>query len=113
MQVALRDLVPANDPIKRRKERSVKTEIAYNGTGFNNKIDIRGLRYREALEILNEYIEKALLSSQNQVVITHGKGEGALKKAVIETLDNFPPGIERSHPPDEQGGDGVTVLRFL
>ncbi len=113
MQVALRDLVPASDPIKRRKERSVKTEISYNGTGFNNKIDIRGLRYREALEILNEYIEKALLSSQNQVVITHGKGEGALKKAVIETLDNFPPGIERSHPPDEQGGDGVTVLRFL
>lgn len=113
MEVNLRDLVPARDPIEQRRETSVKTEISFSGSGFNSKLDIRGLRYREATDLLSDYLEKAILANQDQVRIIHGKGEGALKKALLETLKNFPPNIQRIQPPEEEGGEGVSVLRFL
>lgn len=113
MEANLRDLVPSRDPIEQRKEISVKTEISYSGSGFNSRLDIRGLRYREAVDLLNDYLEKAILANQDQVRITHGKGEGALKKALLETLKNFPPNIQRIDPTEEDGGEGVSILRFL
>lgn len=112
MEVHFRDLIPAKEPIEQRKETSVHTEIIYKGTGFNNKLDIRGLRYREATDLLKEYLEKALIASTPKVTITHGKGEGALRKALLETLKDFPATIQVHHPPEEEGGLGQTILTF-
>nr|MBS0038396.1 endonuclease MutS2 [Saprospiraceae bacterium] len=110
MEVSTADLIPVNTPIDKKKEKSVSTDVDYTGAGFNPRLDIRGLRYREAVDLLSDYFEKALLSNQSRLEITHGKGGGALRKALIQTLKDFPANISMTHPPEEEGGMGKSIL---
>ena len=46
------------------------------------------------------------------VEIVHGRGTGALRKAVHELLRTFP-GVASYHTaPEDQGGDGMTQVLF-
>lgn len=110
MQVHLRELVPAKEPVETKKETSVKTDVSYTGSSFNSKLDIRGLRYKEATELLNDYFEKALLANQGRLEIIHGKGEGALRKAMIQSVRDFPTKIRIEEQQDEEGNAGMSVL---
>jgi DNA mismatch repair protein MutS2 len=73
-------------------------------------LDIRGMRAGEALNLLDEFLSKALLANLQFTTIIHGKGTGALRQAVKEYLDNHH--SIRSYRPGriEEGGDGVTVV---
>lgn len=74
------------------------------------EIDLRGMRVEEALDELERYLDRALLSPRGEVRIIHGHGTGALKKAVRQWLGGcqwiagFRPGVEG------EGGDGVTTV---
>ncbi|TVQ49909.1 MAG: endonuclease MutS2 [Saprospirales bacterium] len=110
MQVHLRELVPAKEPVETQKEASVKKDISYSGSGFNSNLDIRGLRYKEATDLLNGYFEKALLADQGRLEIIHGKGEGALRKALIQSVKEFPAKIRIEEQQDEEGNTGMSIL---
>lgn len=77
--------------------------------GFDNTCDVRGQRYEDAQERVADFVADALGRDQDVVVILHGHGGGALKKAVRELLARL--GTVKKHraglPPE--GGDGVTV----
>lgn len=69
-----------------------------------------GKRADEALNLLDQFIDDALLAGLSPVRIVHGKGTGALRKATHESLsrdrrvETFRLGGEG------EGGDGVTVV---
>ena len=44
--------------------------------------------------------------------IVHGRGTGALRKAVHELLRTFPGVASYSLAPEDQGGDGMTQVLF-
>jgi len=92
--------------------RSVSTDTAQQPGGqFDTLLDIRGMRVKDVRSILERFLDSALLSGVSYVQIVHGKGTGALKKIVEEKLKEYPvAGID--NPEDEQGGSGVTVVRF-
>ena len=50
------------------------------------ELDIRGLETLEAESVVSNYIDAAVMSKLNTVTIIHGKGTGALRKAVHEWL---------------------------
>jgi DNA mismatch repair protein MutS2 len=52
------------------------------------------------------------MHGQGTVRIVHGKGTGALRKAIREQLDSNP--LVQSHATEkrELGGDGVTVVKL-
>jgi DNA mismatch repair protein MutS2 len=77
------------------------------------KLDLRGMRAVEAKDKLLKYLDDVLLSNLNQVEIVHGKGTGALREVVIETLDGYSGGIQnyRLGKPKE-GGSGVTIVEL-
>ena len=73
-------------------------------------LDLRGLRRDEALERLEQYLEDASLVGMPEARIVHGKGTGAIRQAVRETLrrSQF---VARYQPePDASGGDGATQV---
>ncbi len=75
-------------------------------------LDLRGKRADLALTELEQFLDRALLSGVDGVDIIHGRGTGALRKAVHELLRTFP-GVDSFHTASEdQGGDGMTQVRF-
>ncbi len=105
----LRYLERADDPMPLRKERSVLSDVA-GVASFSNKLDVRGMRYEEVLNTTQAFVDQALMSNASQLRIVHGKGSGALKRAVRQKLKEYNQDFSLSTPPREQGGEGVTIV---
>ena len=76
------------------------------------RLDLRGKRADLALMELEHFLDRALLAGPDGVEILHGRGTGALRKAVHQFLRNYPGMASYATAPDEQGGDGVTLVSF-
>ncbi|MGA2193164.1 MAG: endonuclease MutS2 [Nitrospirota bacterium] len=77
-----------------------------------SEINLIGLRVEEAALLLDKYLDRCLLNGMRQVRIIHGRGTGALKKAVHEALNSHRGVKSFRHADFEQGGDAVTVAEF-
>ena len=50
------------------------------------ELDIRGMITDEAIPVLERYLDSAAMANLNSVIIIHGKGTGALRQAVHDSL---------------------------
>ena len=77
-----------------------------------SELDLRGMDSVEAICVLDRYLDEAMRSNISPVRIIHGKGTGALRSAVHQSLrknkfvKNFRLGIYG------EGEDGVTIVEF-
>lgn len=76
------------------------------------RLDLRGKRADLALSELSQYLDKALLSGREGAEIVHGRGTGVLRKEVHAFLRTFPGIASFALAPEDQGGDGVTLVLF-
>jgi DNA mismatch repair protein MutS2 len=76
-------------------------------------IDVRGTTVDEMLERLDRYLDQAMLAGLPQALIIHGKGTGALRRAVRDFLSDHP--LVSSHHAAEprEGGEGVTIVDLV
>lgn len=111
MTVPIRDLQHANEPLD-IKTKSVKTDTISQNATFESRIDIRGMRMEEALKIIEDFVDKALITSTSNLKIVHGKGNGTLRKIVKMKLKEYGAISNIYHPQPDQGGDGVTIVEF-
>ena len=76
------------------------------------EVDVRGLYGEEALEIVDKFLDNAMLAGLHRVDIIHGKGTGALKKKIGSFLKADK--RIKAHRLGEwnEGGDGVTVVEL-
>jgi DNA mismatch repair protein MutS2 len=107
---ALRDLLPANEPMA--KPSSVSATDIQQVAAFDAKVDIRGMGKDEALQVLERFVDNALLTNANTIQILHGKGTGVLRNVVRQKLREYGGNISRSYHPEDGGGDGVTVVEL-
>ena len=93
---------------QRKAAASVKHE--FRAAAAKAELDLRGMMTDEALGTVDLFLDNALMGKLETVTIIHGKGTGALRKAVREHLKrsryvkNFRPGAYG------EGEDGVTVV---
>jgi DNA mismatch repair protein MutS2 len=66
----------------------------------------------EARDLLAKYIDDAFLAGLPQVRIVHGKGTGALRRAVVELLDAHPLVAGHRTGTSHEGGAGATVAEL-
>jgi DNA mismatch repair protein MutS2 len=91
---------------KVHKKRVPKEERAEAATS----IHLLGLRVEEALAKLEPFLDHAGVDRISELRIVHGKGTGALMKAVREYLGTHPL-VAEFRPGDRyEGGDGVTIV---
>ena len=76
------------------------------------RLDLRGKRADLALAELEQFLDRALLAGPDGVEILHGRGTGALRKSVHQFLKTFPGVASFGVAPEDQGGDGVTLVTF-
>ncbi|MEO0271054.1 MAG: Smr/MutS family protein [candidate division WOR-3 bacterium] len=75
-------------------------------------LSIRGMEKEEAEELVERFLYDARAAGYNEVRIVHGEGKGILKKMVFDVIKNIDFVEEYFHPSWNEGGDGVTVIRF-
>jgi DNA mismatch repair protein MutS2 len=79
------------------------------GGGGTERCDLRGQRVDEALDALGEALDRAASGGRDRLLVIHGLGTGALRKAVREHLAASPY-VTRLEPADpSEGGDGASV----
>lgn len=100
---------------KKNGRPGLPTDLAPTGEvrSVSSEIDLRGMTKEEAWASLDKYLDDAFLASLPQVRIIHGKGTGALRKAVEEYLKTCTKYVDsyRMGEPSE-GGIGVTVAKL-
>lgn len=81
-------------------------------TAMSSEVDLRGMDTVEAICVLDRYMDEAMRSKLSSVRIIHGKGTGALRQAVHQSLrrnkfvKKFRLGVYG------EGEDGVTIAEF-
>ncbi len=80
-QVRLLENQPKKQPIQKSASATVRLQ-----SRAASELDIRGLETLEAESVVENYIDAAVMSKLGTVTIIHGKGTGALRKAVHEML---------------------------
>lgn len=113
MTIKLRDLQHAKAPLDVQSSKGVQTDTAGNAAAFKSKIDIRGMRMDEAMHVIQDFIDQALIFNAMRLEIIHGKGNGTLRNVVRSKLREYKVPMEISHPQPEQGGDGVTIVEMV
>ena len=111
LSVNIEQLIPSNQdnrPIQNKKHIT-----QYNvETLDSQRIDLRGMRAHQAIENLDIFIDKALLSNLESIDVLHGKGTGALQEAVHKYLSELKHIGKYYFAPLDQGGSGITIVEF-
>ena len=103
------------------EEKTKQTEKRHSGSGkiridkaasVHQEVNLIGMTVDEAMPVLNKYLDDAYLAHMTQVTVIHGRGTGALRKAVHQQLARLK--YVKSYRLGEFGeGDmGVTIVTF-
>ena len=99
------DVSPADSKPAVRLQREAEDEAE-----LDKELNLIGWRVEPALDELDSYLDRALLSPHREVRVVHGFGSGRLRRAVRESLRDHP-AVSGSRPGrGNEGGDGATVV---
>ncbi|WP_300295407.1 endonuclease MutS2 [uncultured Intestinimonas sp.] len=102
----------ADDGKKQAAKIVQRAEHKLRSLGASPEVDLRGMMTDEAILALDRFLDTAVMAKLTEVTIIHGKGTGAVRKAVREHLKrsryvkSFRPGRYG------EGEDGVTVAEL-
>jgi len=101
------DISPSEQPRESAAEplASVKANLS-----SQYELKLLGLTFDEAQPLIDEFIDKAMISGLHNLRIVHGKGTGALRTKVRDYLKKKKQVKSIGTPPQEMGGSGVTVI---
>src|SRR6056297_988345 len=105
------DLIPIEMPDV-HKDRMVKKYQVKKNQATTNRLDLRGMRYDEAQRKLDKYLDDVRLAGYSTVEVIHGKGTGALRKAVEEVLEGNRLVKDYRYGNQSEGGMGVTIVNL-
>ena len=103
-------------PQKKQQGRRVSSRQSHfeekMDSAVQNRCDLRGKTVEEAMDALDIFVDRAIMSGFGEATIIHGKGTGALRSAVQQYLrknkriKSFRLGVYG------EGEDGVTIVEF-
>ena len=77
---------------------------------FRPDIDLRGKRADEAMELVVDFIDEAIMVNARELRILHGKGNGVLRQLIREYLHTVDLVEWYGDAHVDQGGAGITVV---
>ena len=105
-------LLEQENPYKQKGARPAHSGREMKMAAMSSEVDLRGMDTVEAICVLDRYLDEAMRSNLSSVRIIHGKGTGALRSAVQQSLrknkfvKKFRLGVYG------EGEDGVTIAEF-
>ncbi len=91
---------------------STVMEMSTRRNNFKSNVDLRGMRAEEALEVVRDLVDEAIMLGISDLRILHGKGTGVLKQLIREYLNAT--GLVKTCGDErvELGGAGITVVKL-
>ena len=86
-----------------------KTLLGEKKTNFRPHADLRGYRADEALDVVKNLLDNAIVAGVNQVSILHGKGSGILRQMIRDYLKTEPAVVSFRDEHPDRGGSGITI----
>ena len=110
MELSPRELEPAGK-IAESKGHSGPDRLHLEG-GVSLEVDLRGMTFDEATEIVDKYLDDLQLARVPRATIIHGKGTGVLRKKVGEFLKRHALVKSQRLGAANEGGNGVTIVEL-
>lgn len=99
---------PASKP--ERKSINIPSGISERKLNFKPYLDIRGERLEDAINIVRDFIDDALMLDMSEIKILHGKGNGILRTEIRKYIKSVY-GITSFRDEDiRAGGSGITII---
>ncbi|WP_068267606.1 endonuclease MutS2 [Caviibacter abscessus] len=111
----LKLVVPFTDIVKisKKKENNTgKRFVSFKGGNTKMQIDVRGKNSDDALNEIEIYLDKAVLSGYNMVYIIHGKGTMVLRQKIREYLKTSVYVSNFTDANQNEGGLGCTIVNL-
>ena len=105
-------LLENENPYKAKGGRPAHSGREMKMTAAATEIDLRGMDSIEAITVLDRYIDEAMRGNLQQVRIIHGKGTGALRAAVQQSLKKNKFVKKYRLGVYGEGEDGVTIAEL-
>lgn len=106
------DLIKIKSDEEVRQKNNTHRMVKLKTSSINSTIDLRGFNLDEALLELDKYLDDAFMSNLNEVQVIHGKGTGVLREGVAQFLKKHKHVKESRLGTFNEGGDGVTIVKF-
>jgi DNA mismatch repair protein MutS2 len=96
-----------------------KLNIATKGVDLNERmlnfsfnLDMRGKRGEEALGVIDQFMDNAIMLGYDELRIVHGKGDGILRTLVRNHLKGYSQVAGMNDEHADRGGAGVTIVKL-
>ena len=108
VRIAVSRLRPSAQELRREEEPPAVRVLAAARSDVSDELDVRGQRAQEAREAVRAFVDEAALAGIANVRVVHGRGTGAVRKAVREELAAHPL-VEAQ---ESDSADGATVAHL-
>jgi DNA mismatch repair protein MutS2 len=109
-KVSKKEALQKTPSTKKTNYGSVMAEINSKAANFNPSLDVRGKRAEEAILLVKNLVDEAILLSVYELTILHGKGNGILRHVIREYLRSIDEVKDIRDQHIERGGDGITLV---
>lgn len=115
MQVSIDDVIevlPEKTPAAGKLPQGVTYRPAPELAPVYQEINVIGKHAEEARDLVDEFLDRAVMATASRVRIVHGHGMGILRKTIQDMLTSHPH-VARFYPaPQQEGGAGATIVEL-
>lgn len=79
---------------------------------YKSEVDLRGMRAEEAKEVVDRFLDEAMMAGFKEIRVIHGKGTGSLRKNIGAFLREHPRVLNTRLGNWNEGDSGVTVVEL-
>jgi DNA mismatch repair protein MutS2 len=110
IEFKISDLQHANEQLNIISAPRVRFDFVSQSALFESNVDLRGMKMFDAMITLENFIDRALMTSVQTITVLHGKGDGILRRAVKDKMKEYKALKNHRHPKADAGGDGITMV---
>jgi DNA mismatch repair protein MutS2 len=115
MQVPIDDVIevlPEKAPASGKLPQGVSYKPAPELAPVYQEINVIGQHAEEARDMVDEFLDRAVMATASRVRIVHGHGMGILRKTIQEMLAKHPHVARFYQAPQQEGGTGATIVEL-